>query len=168
MGFRRRRPPLERRADGAIVVGLADQEREVLRNLLAQLRVLVGSASTGPIDESSPVRRLFPTAYPEDVDREKEYQELARDGLVEQRLAAIEAVEATLDSDTIDDERAGTWLRTLNDLRLVLGTRLDVSEEPEAVDPDDPDAALHAVYDYTGFLVDRLVQCLAESLPGPG
>jgi hypothetical protein len=144
-------------------VGLEDDEREVLRHLLGQLRMLVRSETSDSIDETSPVRRLFPTAYPSDPEREDEYQELVRGSLVEQRLASIDTVDQTLDSDTLDDETAGAWMRTLNDLRLVVGTRLDVSEEPVEIDLDDPDGHLHAVYDYLGFLVDRLVQ--AQSGP---
>lgn len=167
MAFGRRRLLLERDGDGTIAVGLGDTEREVVRNLLNQLRMLVRAETTDPLDETSPVRRLFPTAYPDDADREEEYQELARGSLVEQRLAAIDTVAQTLDSDTIDDETAGAWLTTLNDLRLVVGTRLDVSEDQVELDPDDPDLHLHAVYDYLGFLVDRLVRALAEVLPEP-
>jgi hypothetical protein len=168
VAFGSRRLPLERRNDGTIVVGLGDDEREVLRHLLGQLRVMVQAPETGgSIDGDSPLRRLFPTAYPSDVEREDEYQEMVRSTLVEQRLAALESVDQTLDSDTINDDLAGTWLTTLNDLRLVIGTRLDVSEEDMEIDPDDPDAQLQAVYHYLGFLVDRLVTALAESLPDP-
>lgn len=165
--------PLERRRDGAIVVALEDNEREVLRNLLAQLRMLVRAEAGDTeepghvVDEASPVRRLFPTAYPGNANREGEYQAMVRGPLVEQRLASIDTVDQTLDSDTLDDETAGAWMRTLNDLRLVVGTRLDVSEDQTEVDPDDPDAHLHAVYDYLGFLVDRIVVALTQTLPEP-
>jgi hypothetical protein len=165
VAFGRRPLPLERRRDGSIVVGLEDNEREVLRNLISQLRMLVRTETSDTIDETSPVRRLFPTAYPSDNDREDEYQEMVREPLVEQRLASIDTVEQTLDSDTLDDDSAGAWMRTLNDLRLVVGTRLDVSEDQTEIDPDDPDAHLHAVYDYLGFLVDRLVMALTQTLP---
>jgi hypothetical protein len=90
---------------------------------------------------------------------------MVRGPLVEQRLASIETVELTLDTDTLDDDAAGAWMRTLNDLRLVVGTRLDVSEDQTEIDLDDPDAQLYAVYDYLGFLVDRLVVALTETLP---
>ena len=157
--------PLERRRDGSIGVGLRDNEREVLRSLLGQLRMLVRAETSTAVDETSLVRRLFPTAHPSDADREHEYQEMVRGPLVEQRLASIDTVEQTLDSDTLDEDTAGCWMRTLNDLRLVVGTRLDVSEDQTEIDIDDPDAQLHAVYDYLGFLVDRLVVALTQSLP---
>lgn len=166
MAFGSRRLPLERRDDGAIVVRLSSDERELLQSLLSQLRMLVRVADVDDgVDGDSPVRRLFPTAYPQDEGRESDYQAMVHGTLVEQRLAAIDSVEQTLDSDTIDDEMAGTWMRTLNDLRLVIGTRLDVSEDVHDIDMDDPDANLYALYDYLGFLVDRLVTALAQSLP---
>jgi hypothetical protein len=55
----------------------------------------------------------------------------------------------------------------MNDLRLVLGTRLDVSEDLREVDADDPDVAAYAVYDYLGYVVSEAVDALAEALPPP-
>ena len=101
------------------------------------------------------VRRLFPTAYHEDPDRDQEYQQLVRDELLERRLAALALVEATAADDDLDEAGLTGWLTALNDLRLVLGTRLDVSEDDHDVDPDDPDAPAHAVYHYLGMLLER-------------
>jgi hypothetical protein len=55
----------------------------------------------------------------------------------------------------------------LNDLRLVLGTRLGVVDDGEdaSLDPEDPDAAAKVVYAYTGFLESQFVDVLAEALP---
>jgi Domain of unknown function (DUF2017) len=51
----------------------------------------------------------------------------------------------------------------LNDARLMLGTRLDVSEETDfgAVDPEDPDAQELAVYAFLTFLQGELVEAVA-------
>ena len=57
------------------------------------------------------------------------------------------------------------WLTALNDLRLVLGTRLDVSEDDDDVDPDDPDAPAHAVYHYLGLLLGEVVDALERRPP---
>jgi hypothetical protein len=52
-------------------------------------------------------------------------------------------------------------MTALNQLRLVLGTRLDVSEEdPPFPDPDDPTAALHEVYHYLGVLLEAVLDAL--------
>jgi hypothetical protein len=85
--------------------------------------------------------------------------------LLESRLAAVDEVEATLGADTVDAERAGAWMRSLNALRLVLGTRLDVSEDDDReIDPDDPDAPARALYYFLSALVDELVDALAADL----
>ena len=76
------------------------------------------------------MRRLFPTAYHDDPERDREYQQLVRDELLERRLAALATVEATAAADELDEEQLTGWLTALNDLRLVLGTRLDVVRGP--------------------------------------
>jgi len=59
------------------------------------------------------------------------------------------------------------WLAALNDLRLVLGTRLDVTEEmyERGVPEDDPRAASFAIYAYLGWLEEQVVDAMAASLP---
>ena len=113
------------------------------------------------------VRRLFPTAYHEDPDRDREYQQLVRDELLERRLAALTTVEATARAEEVDEEELTAWLTSLNDLRLVLGTRLDVAEDQAAVDEDDPDAPTMALYGYLSGLLADVVDALAEELPPP-
>ena len=56
-------------------------------------------------------------------------------------------------------------LRTFNDLRLVLGTRLDVSEDMGPIDPEDPDAPALAAYEYLGWLLECTVDALTGGLP---
>ena len=56
---------------------------------------------------------------------------------------------------------------TLNSLRLVLGTRLDVDEELPTLDPDDPLAPAYAVYEYLGWLLSQVVDALSPDLPPP-
>src|SRR3546814_12045240 len=58
-------------------------------------------------------------------------------------------------STEVDEEQLGAWLTALNDIRLVLGTILDVSEDVVQVEEDDPDAPTYAVYDYLGFLLSE-------------
>jgi len=157
--FRRR---ISRTRRGTYALRLPGPERELLANLVGQLRELLELTTDDPI-----VRRLFPTAYHEDPNRDREYQQLARDDLLERRLAALDTVEATATAGELDEEQLSGWLTALNDLRLVLGTRLDVSEESAAIDEDDPDAPAMAVYGYLGFLLDEVVSALAEDLPPP-
>ena len=158
--FRRRR--VQRTRSGSYEVHLPSAERTLLGNLADQLRELLAETTDDPS-----VRRLFPTAYHDDPERDREYQQLVRDELLERRLSALATVEATLDADELNEEQLSAWLSSLNDLRLVLGTRLDVSEEQVAVDADDPDAPAYAVYGYLGFLLSEVVDALTDGLPEP-
>ena len=76
-------------------------------------------------------------------------------------------MEATLADPELTEEQLSAWLGAVNDLRLVLGTRLDVSEEPLDIEADDPDAPAYAVYEYLGFLLSEVVDALTEGLPEP-
>jgi hypothetical protein len=157
--FRRR---VRRTRHGTYAVHLPGPERELLGGLVDQLRELLELTTDDPS-----VRRLFPTAYHDDPERDQEYQQLVRDELLERRLAALATVEASVEADELDEAQLTGWLTALNDLRLVLGTRLDVSEDQDAVDADDPDAPAMAVYGYLSVVLTDIVDALAEDLPPP-
>ena len=156
------RDRVKRRGKGRYQVKLRPNERVLVADLVGQLREQL-VAST---DEPS-VRRLFPPAYPEDPERDAGYQVLTRDELLEHRLAALDTVEATLDGSELDDAGMTAWMSTLNSLRLVLGTRLDVDEELPQLDAADPLAPAYAVYEYLGWLLSQVVDSLSTDLPPP-
>lgn len=158
--FRRRR--VTRTDEGTYRIQLPEPERDLLGNLVDQLRELLMETTDDPT-----VRRLFPTAYNEDVERDREYQQLVRDELLERRLAALATVEATLAEPELTEVQLSAWLSAVNDVRLVLGTRLDVGEELLDIEADDPDAPAYAVYEYLGFLLSEVVDALTEGLPEP-
>ena len=54
-------------------------------------------------------------------------------------------------------------------LRLVIGTRLDVTEEIPEIREGDPDAPAYAVYDYLGWLLEQAVNAIsADRRADPG
>ena len=109
------------------------------------------------------LRRLFPTAYPDDPDRDAGYQVFARDlELIEKRRAAVEVIRSTAEADVLTAEELGAWMGVLNDLRLVLGTMLDVSEDDHHIDVDNPDAEAHVLYQWLGELVHVMVEALTN------
>ena len=57
-----------------------------------------------------------------------------------------------------DDVQA--WLGVLNDTRLVLGTRLGITEEEHELDPADPDAGAYALYQWLTWVQGDLVEAL--------
>ncbi len=136
------------------MVDLPDHERGLLRSLLGQLRELLLSGEGG-------LQRLFPPAYADDPEREAEYRAMVHDELLERHLASLDTVEETLEATSVDEAQLLTWMGAINDLRLVLGTRLDVSEDMVRVEPDHPDAGAFAVYDYLTWLLDQIVDALS-------
>ena len=152
--FRKR---VKRLDNGRFKVRLGDEERALLRNVSEEVRELLAS------DEPS-LRRLFPPAYADDADAEKEaeYQRLMRDDLLASHHAALTTLEKTADATELDEAELTAWMSALNQVRLVLGTSLDVTEETELdVDPEDPLAFSYAVYGFLGYLQEEIVTALA-------
>jgi hypothetical protein len=147
---------IERTPEGDFRLRLPEVEREVLRHLRAELAQLLDAA---PDDPS--LRRLFPPAYDDDAD-ETEYRRLMRDELLGGRRRALKVLEETAGRDRLSADEAQAWLTALNDLRLVLGTRLDVSEGTflDGLDPSDPRAPELALYAYLSWLQEQLVEAI--------
>lgn len=144
---------------GGFDIRLPPAERQLLASLVPQLRAaLEGDAQADPV-----LRRLFPTAYPDDAELDAEYRGLVTDDLVARRRAALDTVEATIDATRLDEDELLAWMGAVNDIRLVLGTSLDVSEETElaSVGGDASGPAL-AIYGYLGFLLESIVDALAS------
>jgi hypothetical protein len=152
-----RRQRVRRTRSGAIRVDIPAHEQEVLRHVLPQLRELL---TVGSGDDRT--RRLFPTAYAEDAEADAEYQRFMRDELITSRLAALDAIEATLDARELTEEQAVAWLQSINSVRLVLGSVLEVTEELDidALEDDHPEIQGYALYGYLSMLLDELVGAL--------
>jgi hypothetical protein len=150
------RPRIRRGRGGEIRLRLPEEEQELLLMLCEELRDRVGEDRAHP-----DLRRLFPPAYAEDEDAEDEYRRLMGSQLDDGRARALATVEASVAQPTLSTDEAESWLRVLNDLRLVLGTRLDVTEEMDwNLDPNDPSAPELAVYGYLSWLQEQLVEAL--------
>ena len=151
---------LRRTKGGQYHLRLSKAERDLLRSLPGQVRDLIDS--TDPADPS--VRRLFPPAYRNEEKAEADYQNLMHDDLLEHHRQALTVMEETIDADRLDEEQVVSWLSALNELRLVLGTNLEVSEGTEPVDRSDPRAPGLALYGYLSWLEEQVVEALAGSL----
>lgn len=158
--LRRRRAVIVRRADGTFAVRLSEDERALLAALVDQLDELV---DVGPDDPLA--RRLFPVAYPDDEAREAEYRLLAGEELRSSRRAALEVMRSTTQATVLTEDQVSAWLQSVNALRLVLGTRLDMQEDDDGtIDPDDPEANARALYHYLSALTDVIVTGLSATL----
>jgi hypothetical protein len=147
---------IERTAEG-VVLHLPPQEQGLIRGLAADLAATLGDS---PADPS--LRRLSPPAYDDEAD-ERGYREIMGAELLNGRMQALDLLAATVGNERLTADEAEAWLRALNDLRLVLGTRLDVQEDSllDRIDSDEPDAAGLAVYAYLSWLQEQLVEALS-------
>jgi len=137
----------------------------MMRSVPEQLRSLLD----GDLDAPD-LRRLFPPAYEDDAERQTEYRSLTVDDLAERRREALRVVEETVDAEELSEEQLAAWLGVVNDVRLVLGTRLDVTEDSymHPLPEDDPRFAQFALFSYMGFLEENIVEALASALPPAG
>lgn len=153
----RQLPVVRPRADGRFDLVLPAAHRTTISALLGELDQLIEA------DPSDPdLRRLSPPAYLHDPDRDAAYQLLAGDELRTARRAAIDTVRSTMDRSVLDEDQVWAWLRALNALRVVVGTKLDITDEDydPVVDPDDPAAPLWAIYDFTGLVQHAIIAAL--------
>jgi hypothetical protein len=148
---------IERDPAGGVRLNFDEQELLLLRELLAELQGLLED----PDDPA--VRRLFPPAH-DDFESEEQYRSLVRGQLLGGRAEALATVRRTLGRETLSPKEADAWLRAFNDLRLVLGTRLDVTEdiEFEGLDPREPRGRDLAVYAYLSWLQEELVEAIGQ------
>jgi hypothetical protein len=144
---------LERTPDGGVLLRLSPEERALIAALASDLRAQLEDSFDDPS-----FRRLFPPAY-EDAENEGAYRDSAGDELLDGRRQALEVLVATARADRLSAQEADAWLRALNDLRLVLGTRLDVQEDALLEGPQSPELAL---YGYLSWVQEQLVAALAE------
>ena len=151
----RPRSPFKITADGTVKVTLAAWKRQLLTDLPQQLQELMSSNSPSN-------QRLFPAAYVGDEEREEEYQRYMREELLASRMAAATILCESAKKTQITTDELATWVNVCNSIRLVLGTQLDVSEDDDPIEPDDPNLQTHQLYWWLGFMVECGVQTLSK------
>jgi hypothetical protein len=151
--------PFKRTRRGDFELRLDPKERDILRGLPDQLRNLIENED--PTSDPA-MARLYPPAYEDDPIRNLEFERIAGDDLTSQRLSSIGAMEGSIDAERLTEDQLLAWLGVMNDLRLVLGTRLEITEETTENDfaRDDPRSTTFAVYSYLTWLVDAIVRAL--------
>lgn len=131
-------------------------------------RALGISDQTSPPEDPA-LARLFPDAYRDDPKAAGEFRRYTEVGLRARKIADARQVLGTLAGvgrrQRLDVPTATAWLRTLTDLRLTMGTRLEVTEEMDeqawaSWDDDDPRKPVFAVYSWLGWLQEMLVRAL--------
>lgn len=150
------------------VATFREDEVRVLRKVAEEV---VGLLTEGFDHEDPVVVRLFPDAYPGAPRESAEFRRFTEGDLktakIDQAGAILAALpEAGAGEVRLDPEAAQAWLRGLNDARLALGIRLEVTDDmlldyelDEAIqeDPSSPRVFQLSVYAYLGYLQDSLL-----------
>ena len=162
MALRRRFLAPVEAVTGGWRINLDDEERNLLLRLMGELQALI----TGPEDHEL-LRRLFPVAYPDDEEKEAEYQRLMREELVASRLAAIESVSRTIEPANakvlLDEGETIAFMQSINAIRLVLGSMLGITDDESADDADEADSPEHHLYDFLSWLLEWTVRSLSPN-----
>ncbi len=150
---------------GDVVARLEPAEAGIVGLLLDQLEQLL-EAEADDVGGDPVIARLLPEGHRGDPELAADYRELTEASLRSGKADDLATVRATLPDGggevRLDAEQAAAWLRTSNDLRLALGTRLEISEDtepPEEITGEE-DQQLAVYYWLTalqGSLVDALV-----------
>ena len=138
---------------------LDDPENELGTDPLAQLLNMAGSTQ---ISDDPALARLFPDGYSDDEHASADFRRFTEQDLRAQKQAALATVQGTLSGwsgkTTITSQQAQDWLKAINDLRLVLGTRLEITAEVETdFEADEP--GIH-LYNYLTYLQGTLIDAL--------
>lgn len=174
--------------EAELLRGLVGQVNDMLRARSEhapedELAALTGMRS-GPEEppEESVLRRLLPDFHRLDIDGDltaagperqgRDYQDSAaamrslhEPELVEVKTGVAGTVLATCPERggrvTLDEEQAQAWLSALNDVRLALGTAMEVTEDmPETLPDDDPRAPHLTVYHWLTWAQESLVEAV--------
>ncbi|HEX8770200.1 MAG TPA: DUF2017 family protein [Acidimicrobiales bacterium] len=149
--------PVRRTQDGFYSLSLPAEERSLLADLPAQMRELFANS------DDPAMQRLLPVAYPNDPDRQTEYRLLVQDELMASHDGALSVLEETAGADRVTEEQLLAWVRAINQVRLVMGERLKITEEgaERPRSRDDPRLPGFAVYDYLSELQDDIIAALS-------
>ena len=139
-----------------------------LDRLLAEA-VDAAEAAEAPSTPDDPVlARLLPDAYQDDPEAAGEFRKYTESSLREAKKYFAQTLLDTLPPSggrvRLTGDQARDWMRALNDVRLMFGVRLEVTEDFEeqlaALAPDDPKVAAFEVYGWLGAVQESLVRAL--------
>jgi hypothetical protein len=133
------------------------------------------TTAAAPEAPADPVlARLLPDAYQDDPESAGEFRKYTESSLREAKKYFAQTLLETLPPEggrvKLNADQARDWLRALNDVRLMFGVRLEVTEDFEeqlaTLDPKDPRVAAFEVYGWLGAVQESLVRAIAQLSPG--
>ena len=133
------------------------------------LAAMIGLTDNTKLPDDPVLARLLPDAYRDDPEASGEFRRYTEQELRSGKVAAARTVLATLPAGggrvRLSEPEAQAWLRALNDVRLALGVRLEVTDDfddrVEEIGPDDPRAPYIDIYHWLAFLQETLVRALS-------
>jgi hypothetical protein len=129
------------------------------------------TTSPPPEAPADPVlARLLPDAYPDDPEAAGEFRKYTESSLREAKKYFAQTLLETIPPKggrvKLSADQARDWLRALNDVRLMFGVRLEVTEDFEeqlaSLYPKDPRLAAFEVYGWLGAVQESLVRAIAH------
>ena len=178
----------QRTATGRVVLRVDQVERGLLMSVARQVMDLVQPAEASPdqdpleaqlgwvdgdvgISDDPAVARLLPDAY-DDPDDAREFRRFTENDLrqskMQHAMTVVEEIERS--GEKVAVTSTDSWLGLLNDARIAIGTRIQISEdnheELAELPDDDPRSGLFHVYDWLTFLQESLVRCMDPALYG--
>lgn len=127
------------------------------------------TADVPPEAPADPVlARLLPNAYQDDPQAASEFRKYTESSLREAKKYFAQTLLDTLPPKggrvKLTADQARDWLRALNDVRLMFGVQLEVTEDYEeqlaSLDPADPRVAAFQVYGWLGAVQESLVRAI--------
>lgn len=141
-------------------------------DLFDDLEKMFNATSAPPPERpADPVlARLLPDAYNDDPEAAGEFRKYTESSLREAKKYFAQTLLETLPPGggrvKLTADQARDWLRALNDVRLMFGVRLEVTEDFEeqlaGLDPQDPRLAAFEVYGWLGAVQESLVRAIAR------
>ena len=145
-----------------VTLELERHEADLLRGLVDEMAMLLDHHD----DRDDVVQRILPDAY-EDPQEEKKYRELVGDDVLRAKLDGLREARDALGQSggvtlELGPERVGPWLALLTDMRLAIGTRLQVTPESmeTEIDPENEDAAAYSVLHWLGWVQGTILERL--------
>jgi len=161
-------------AEAALIADLVDQVRQLLADRstetpadpLAELTGMTVGPSSKPTDPA--VARLLPDFHADDAELSAGLRVLHEPDLIAAKQAAAVALLDSLPRAggqvRLDEDQASSWIAALNDIRLALGVRLEITDDdelpPGVEDPESPQAAMFHTYRWLSAVQDSLVTAL--------
>ncbi|NNN18269.1 MAG: DUF2017 family protein [Acidimicrobiaceae bacterium] len=138
------------------------QENKFKVDLHPQVRQILGDLkelTLSHIEDNSPTaQRIFPVAYRNSPEMEMDYQNLTREPLTNHHRDSLAVFEKSLSKPELTEDEVLAWMCALNDMRLILGTALDISEEHATPEENEPNYEGYVVYDLLTYLQGVLIE----------